>query len=236
VVQARTRQDGTPVSAEVHIDRPSWLVIGQGYDRGWQASCNGRSLGAPVPIDGYATGWSIGAACRHVSFSFGPQRAADIGYLLSLIGSLLCLMLCLASRAPRAGRSAPAVSDAQTIVRRLAPLRAIAWALPLAAGFGFVFGARAGAVALPLIALGLWRGAGAVPLAALAGGLLAGPVPVLYLLHTGGAAGGNHAGYAAAHATAHWLGVTAIGLMVAAAAQALATSSRVGASSLSRSG
>ena len=220
-LRARVRSDGTPVSAELVVHRPSWLVIGQGYDRGWQASCNGRSLGTPVPIDGYATGWAIGPGCRHVTFSFGPQRAAELGYVVSLLGALLCLALCLRSRGPRARPAAPAWMARAGVVPRLPALRALRWAIPLAAGFGFVFGARAGAVAVPLIALGLWRGLGAAPLAALAAGLLAVPVPLLYLLQAGGGAGGNHAGYAAAHMSAHWLGVIAIGLMLAAAARAL---------------
>lgn len=201
--------------------RGSWLVLGQGYDRGWRASCDGRSLGAPVPIDGYANGWPIASPCRHASFSFGPQRAADVGYFVSLAGALLCLGLCLLSRSPRGGRCAAfSTTYVENPARRLAPSRAMAGAIPAAVGFGFVFGARAGGVALPLVALGLWRGVGAAPLAGLAGGLLAVPVPLLYLFGDG-SAGGNNAGYAAAHMTAHWLGVAALGLMLAAAVRVL---------------
>ena len=31
----------------VALDGPSWLVLGQSYNRGWEATCDGRSLGAP---------------------------------------------------------------------------------------------------------------------------------------------------------------------------------------------
>ena len=47
-------------------------------------------------------------------------------------------------------------------------------------------------------------------------GLLAVVVPVLYLIHTGGEAGGNHFGYAMAHLGAHYVGVAALGLLAAA--------------------
>ena len=74
---------------------PSWLVLGESYDRGWQATCNGRSLGAPVPINGYANGWRIGRGCESVTFSFGPQKLADIAYIVSAVAGLACLVLLL---------------------------------------------------------------------------------------------------------------------------------------------
>ena len=92
----------------------------------------------------------------------------------------------------------------------------IIWALPAALVFGFVFGIDAGVVAAVAIAVVLWRGIGAGPLALAAGALLGIVVPVLYLLHPGSSAGGNHYGYATGHLGAHWVGVAAIGMLMAA--------------------
>jgi hypothetical protein len=90
------------------------------------------------------------------------------------------------------------------------------WALPAAVVFAFVFGITAGIVALPVIALVLWRGAGVTPMTLIAGALLAIVVPVLYLLGPGAGPGGNHYVYAAQHMAAHWVGVAAIGLLIGA--------------------
>ena len=46
--------------------------------------------------------------------------------------------------------------------------------------------------------------------------LLAVVTPVVYLVHTGRAQGGNQYGYATAHLGAHYVGVAAIGLLLAA--------------------
>ena len=79
----------------VAVRGPAWLVLGEGYDRGWSATCNGRSLGAPTPIDGYANGWRDGPGCTAVAFTFVPQRLATIGYIISGVAGLACLLLLL---------------------------------------------------------------------------------------------------------------------------------------------
>ena len=80
----------------------SWLVLGESYDRGWRASCDGRSLGSPVLINGYANGWSAPANCRAVSFTFAPQRTMVWLYALSAAAAIACLALLLFRRAPAA--------------------------------------------------------------------------------------------------------------------------------------
>src|SRR6185503_1545721 len=70
---------------KVALDGPAWLVLGQAFSDGWKASCDGRDLGKPVPIDGYANGWRAPADCKSVSFTYGPQRAAQVGYAISAI-------------------------------------------------------------------------------------------------------------------------------------------------------
>ena len=89
-------------------------------------------------------------------------------------------------------------------------------AVPAACTFGFVFGIVPGVLALPAIAIVRWRGIGARALTLAAAGLLGVVVPILYLMHTGGEIGGNHFGYAMAHLGAQYVGVAALGLLMAA--------------------
>jgi arabinofuranan 3-O-arabinosyltransferase len=217
VVSAGTSGRGAYHGVRVAVRGPAWLVLGEGYDRGWSATCNGRSLGAPVPIDGYANGWRIGPGCTAVAFTFAPQRLATIGYIVSGAAAVICLLLLVLG----GWRRRDVVPERPTVrlpAGRSAPVRepSILWALPAAVVFGFVFGIEAGVVAAAAIALVLWRGIGAGPLALAAGALLGIVVPVLYLLHPGSSAGGNHYGYATGHLGAHWVGVAAIGMLMAA--------------------
>jgi hypothetical protein len=236
----------------VHVSRPSWLVLGEGYNRGWRAWCDGRSLGSPAPIDGYANGWPVGVGCRHVRFAFTPNRLAEIGYVVSGIAGLVCLALFVAGvwRARRrrrevggpaegaAGSSAlsarhavsgPAAGAAgrpalpmRDVDPRWPPARALLVALPAAVAFGFVFGVIPGVVSVPGIVLVLWRGVGARALTLSAGGLLGVLVPVLYLARPGDEHGGNHFAYAIDHLAAHYVGVAAVGLLAAALWRTLA--------------
>ena len=248
VLDSGTTGHGSYDGVRVAIHRPSWLVLGEGYDRGWRAWCNGRSLGAPVPIDGYANGWRVTPGCTNVRFAFAPNRTAIIGYVVSGVGGLACLLVVLIAfwrrrggrtAAPLARRrsAAPAGAAAPTRAARRAsgpaaaepvrppfspgdpawsPRRALAWALPAALAFGFVFGIRAGIVAFPVTAAVLWRGIGAQPLTLAAGGLLGIVVPLLYLFAPPSSAGGNHYAYAADHMTAQWCAVAALGLVMIA--------------------
>ncbi len=222
VISVGTSDRGSYRGVRVAVRGPAWLVLGEGYDRGWSATCNGRSLGAPTPIDGYANGWRIGPGCAAVAFTFAPQRLATIGYIISGVAVVVCLLLVLLGGWRRRGEvpGPPPVhlGPGRERAGRAGPVSEprIAWALPAAVVFGFVFGIEAGVVAAVAIALVLWRGIDAGPLALGAGALLGIVVPVLYLVHPGSSAGGNHYGYAAGHLAAHWVGVAAIGLLMGA--------------------
>jgi arabinofuranan 3-O-arabinosyltransferase len=219
----RASVDGVRVS----VTGPAWLVLGEGYNRGWQAWCGNRSLGAPTPIDGYANGWQIAPGCRHVRFAFGPARLAEIGYLISAVAGLACLLLVLSAALPRWRRRRGPDDRGEVTFAATQPVgpwrreRAIAVALLLGAACGFVFGVVAGICAVPAIAIVLWRGIGARALTLVAGLLLGVVVPVLYLVHPGDETGGNHFGYATSHLAAHWVGVAAIGLLMGALWRAL---------------
>ena len=77
----------------------SWLVLGQSLSSGWHATLNGKSLGEPTLIDGYANGWKIPAipvgATEHVSFVWTPQHVVNIAEIISLLGLLAALLLAL---------------------------------------------------------------------------------------------------------------------------------------------
>jgi arabinofuranan 3-O-arabinosyltransferase len=210
---------GTYDHVRVAVRGPSWLVLGEGYDRGWRAWCDGRALGTPTPVDGYANGWRVGPSCHRVRFAFAPNRLALLGYVVSALAALACLALLLVGVRRRRSRLAdlappPLASDE----------RVRAWPLPHAvlaavlggAAFGFVFGLSAGALAVAAIALVLWRGIGARALTLTAAVLLGVVVPTLYLAAPGSESGGNHFAYASQHLAAHWVGVAALGLLTGA--------------------
>ena len=82
-----------------------YLVLGQGYDPRWQAIMDGRSLGAPVLVDGYSTGWRITDARSHViTMKYAPQRWASASLAASLLAIALLLGLLLRPRLPRPRR------------------------------------------------------------------------------------------------------------------------------------
>ena len=227
VIDSGTSGRGSYDHVRVEVSRPSWLVLGEGYNRGWSAWCGGRSLGAPSPIDGYANGWRVGAGCRQVRFAFEPNRLAAIGYLASALAGLVCVALLgfgTWRRRRRRGRAAGSATAAPGPLPvpvleaepRWPPVRASIGAVPAGIAFGFVFGILPGVLSVPAIAFVLWRGIGARALTLAAGAMLAVVVPVLYLVHPGEAHGGNQYGYAMAHLGAHYVGVAAFGLLMAA--------------------
>ena len=186
-----------------------------------------------MPIDGYANGWPIGPSCHSVTFTFAPNRLATIGYVISGVVGLVCCALLLWPVVRRRRAIAPSGADltvpAADRPRALTPARAIAWAVAAGCVFGFVFGIRAGIVAVPVLAVILWRGVGPRPLTLAAGALLGVVVPLLYVIDAPSSAGGNHYGYATQHLTAHWVAVAAIGLMFVALWRTLAAARKVSA-------
>ncbi len=78
-------------------DQPYWLVLGQSLSDGWTATVDGRDLGAPTLINGYANGWRIDpaevGADATIELRWTPQRTVWIAILASLLGALLCVGL-----------------------------------------------------------------------------------------------------------------------------------------------
>jgi hypothetical protein len=196
---------------------PARLVLAESFNEGWRASCNGDDLGEPEIASGFANGWDVPADCRTVDFSFGPQRAANIGYLLSGGACLVLIAVLLLLRRQRrpAVRAVPREPGSAGLRRRPFAVAA-ALALPLAAIVAFVFALRAGALAFPLLTLLLWRGASLEWLLAAAGALLAIVVPLVYLLFPPDDMGGHNSSYASELLGAHWVAVAAFVLLVSA--------------------
>ena len=78
--------------------KPYWVVLGQSYGPGWAATTSdGKDLGPPTLINGYANGWRVDPAQvgedATVRITWTPQRLAWAGLALSALGVLLCLGL-----------------------------------------------------------------------------------------------------------------------------------------------
>jgi hypothetical protein len=224
VLDAGREDHGGRTGVKVDVQGPSWLVLGQSFDRGWRATCDGRDLGTPQVLQGYANAWPVDRGCRTVTFAYASQRLADGGYVLSGLAcaALLGLLAAGAWRRRRRGAAPPAPEPAplpDPPPARALPLPvAVAIALPAAAVVGFSFGLRAGAVTAPLLALLLWRGVGDRALGWAVGALMGVVVPAIYvgvaLFGGEDILGGNSTQYGADRLGAHWVAVAALVLVV----------------------
>ena len=205
------------------LDAPAWLVLGQAYGAGWRASCDGRELGPPRPVDGYAMGWHVDAGCREADLWFAPDRTVRLGYWVSAPILLALLVILLLRRPPRDRGGAPPDLPETDPVARMPARRAAVAALVAGAALGFVFAARSA----PLIALGtflvLWRGIGVRALVAAAAGLLLVVVPLLTVAIPVRDPGGYNFEYAQDRIAVHWVAVAAAVLLVLALARTLST-------------
>jgi len=203
----------------------AWVVLGESFDRGWQASCDGRSLGTPQPIDGYANGWLAPASCHRLTFTFGPQSGAQTSYLVSAL-TCLALLVFLLVGALR-GRVRPAIRAAiaqlpEAPARGLPLPQAAGVALLLSIAVGAIFALRAGAAAFPLLTFVLWRGFGPGTLVRIAAILMAVAVPIAYAIGSPPNLGGYNFAYSTKLIGAHWIGVAVLVLLALATFKSLA--------------
>jgi arabinofuranan 3-O-arabinosyltransferase len=228
----RGRRDGV----RVVLTAPAWLVLAESFNRGWRAECDGRDLGEPRPVDGFANGWRAPRDCRDVDFSFAPQKTMNAGFAISALACLALLVLLAVG--VRARRSVP--REGETVISAdiwpksrshgatggLSPRGAVA--IGAAAGLvgAFVFALRAGVVIGPAVAVLLWRGVGPAALAIAAGVLTAVVLPAIYLLFPPDDAGGFNSEFAADLTGAHWVAVAVWVLFALAVALAVSTASR----------
>jgi arabinofuranan 3-O-arabinosyltransferase len=219
--------------ATIDTPGPAWLVLGQSYDKHWKATCDGRDLGAPVPMQGYANAWPIGRASCQVVFTYGLQRAANAASILSLVACLLLLVLLLAA----AWIARKRVVDGAVPDLPLPPVpqprplgRAIALAIVPAIVVAGGFGLRAGVVAGPALVLILWRGLPDVLLGRIAAALLVVGVPIAYVVvhftqHEDHLRG-NDTKYPLDRIAGHWLTLAGLLLLVVIAWRQLAAARR----------
>ena len=210
--------------ARLALNGPSMLVLLQSYNRGWRAECDGRDLGPPEPVDGFANGWPV-ETCREASFKFGPGRTVAVSYAISALAALVLIALLLLRR-PGAPAPEPAGPASETPPRRWPLGTALAIGVGASVVLGFVFAWRAGVVLGPLVALVLWRGIGARELAAASAALLGLVVPAIYLIKLPEDLGGYNSSYANDLLSAHWVAVGAVACAGLAAWRAAAEISR----------
>jgi hypothetical protein len=237
---------GRREDVRVALTGPAWLVLGESYNRGWRAECDGRDLGEPDPIDGFANGWRAPGDCRDVELSFAPQRTMDVGFAISALAcaALLVLLAAGAWRRRRQAAEAPAVSadGERDVSDEISPRRhaqrdeaptprvSLGWAVAIGAVAGlagaFLFALRAGVVIGPVVALLLWRAVGPAALALAAGALTAIVLPAIYLLFPPDDDGGFNSEFAADLTGAHWVAVAVWVLLALAVALTLSRASR----------
>jgi hypothetical protein len=91
---------------------PSWLILGQSYNEGWEASTGGAAADprGPVLINGFANGWYVPAARpggASYSLVWVPQRTMNLALVVSLVAILGALVLLVRGRRWRAAGTPP---------------------------------------------------------------------------------------------------------------------------------
>lgn len=75
-------------------DAPVWLVLGQSYNEGWTAAADGRDLGVPTLINGYANAWLLPAGeATTVRLEWTPQKLVRWSFVLSILSLLVAAAL-----------------------------------------------------------------------------------------------------------------------------------------------
>ncbi len=136
----RITQDGSAAkTVKVTAKGAFDVVLGQSYDARWTATANGKSLGKPVLLDGYSTGWRIPQGGTYtIRMAYGPQRASYVALgisLLVLLGALLVVGLALRRGRLRAAPDDDEPSVIRTPLARRFPRIAFEVGLVAAAGF-----------------------------------------------------------------------------------------------------
>jgi arabinofuranan 3-O-arabinosyltransferase len=78
-----------------------WLILGEGFNDGWQAQQGSTDLGPPRQISGGFNGWWLPGADSPVTvtMTWEPQRTMWIGMIVALLAVLACALLIWRDRA-----------------------------------------------------------------------------------------------------------------------------------------
>jgi arabinofuranan 3-O-arabinosyltransferase len=85
-------------TVKVHLENKGnsgfWFVYGTSYDSGWEAIVNGKDIGTPTLIDGYANGWYINSSAKtlDITLYFYPQTFFNMFLILGALVLLLALI------------------------------------------------------------------------------------------------------------------------------------------------
>ena len=160
-------------------DKPYVLVLGQAFDSRWRATIDGKSLGKPFLVDGYAMGWEIDDPRSHVvDLEFGPQTGTYVGAAISGAGLLVVAALAvLPGRAPRV------VPGREPLRRRFRVSPAARWLAFLAGAY--VVASWTGLVAAVVLAGWHWFRAPDPRILAVAGATLVGATGLVVILYLG---------------------------------------------------
>jgi hypothetical protein len=101
--RARVVDEGaTTYDLSVHSDgEPFWLVLGQSLSDGWKAELDGKSLGEPRLVNGYANGWLVDpgkVGTFTVTLRWTPQNVVWIAMALSVLAIIVCLGIVFVTR------------------------------------------------------------------------------------------------------------------------------------------
>ena len=114
-----------------------WLILGEGFNDGWQADAAGKSLGPPRQISGGFNAWRLPGATSPVTvtMTWTPQRTMWIGMALAALAVLACALLIWRDKAVDEMRVpvAPAPNWPPAVIR-LRPALVTAAALVVLAG------------------------------------------------------------------------------------------------------
>ena len=199
----------------LNLPHPGWVVLGESFDTGWQATCDGHSLGTPQVIDGFANGWLAPAGCQRVTFMFAPQNGVNRSYVISAVIVALLALLLVFTRPPRL-REEDHLSPLLDVPAARTPMplrRAIPLAIALALPLSFIFAWRSALFIAPVLAIVFWRGIGPRPLAAASASLIAVAIPIEYVIAQPNNEGGYNFGFSVDVIYAHWIGVVAVILL-----------------------
>jgi arabinofuranan 3-O-arabinosyltransferase len=160
-----THQGRTSIDLEVTGGTGStwWLVLGQSHNAGWTATADGKDLGEPTLVDGFANGWEVPAGTgTTIHLEWAPQKVVWGAIWASLLAVLVALVLVAwPRRALDAGDTTWVALDTNPSMPRPLQLgRVLRYAGPSPSLFA--------TVATPLVALAV-------------GGAVIGPVPGVVL-------------------------------------------------------